>query len=418
MTGLVDCNNFFVSCERTLNPGLIGCPVVVMSNNDGCVVARSNEAKALGVKMGQPVFEIRKLIDSGQLVALSGNHLLYKEISIRVHEIFRRYVPSSLDYSCDEAFLDVTGIPPHALIEIGEEIRQTCLDEVKIPVTIGFAPTRALSKILTDISKKKNQHVSLITDFLQLESHFKVLPVNELWGIGRRLYKRMFREGVFTIWDFILKDKSWVKQRYGINGERLWLELRGTSCIDLSCKERELQQSISETRTFPFDVADFDWIKARITIYASSCARKLRQMKGECQNVGVFLATNVFHQEKGGYFPFLSNDLSEPTADTTFIVKTAQQILSAIYHPEFSYKRAGVILNEIVPEGSFVPSLFESPSFHLFNHNRSKSLLSAIDSINKTAHTPVIKLASQITPDHPGHNDGFSISFHAPGKNS
>ena len=413
MTGLVDCNNFFVSCERSINPDLLGRPVVVMSNNDGCVVARSNEAKALGIKMGQPVFEIRPLIEEKKVIALSGNHLLYRDISLKVHEIFRRYVPSSIDYSCDEAFLNVKGIPVNALMHIGLEIRRACEKEVSIPVTIGFAPTRVLAKLTTDLSKKSGQYVSVINSYIDLEAHLKKLPVNELWGIGNRLYKHLFEEGVFTIWDLIKKDRNWIRKKYGVNGERLWLELNDIECIDLSSKERILQESISETRTFPFHVDDHDWINARIAIYAADCAAKLRRMKGECGNVGVFLATNIYHTDNGEYHPFLTEKMTRPTSDTSIIVKSAQSLFARIYDSSFSYKRAGVILSDIRPEGSFVPSLFDLESERFSQTPKLRSLYKAIDTINEAGGDNHIKLASQITPGHPGHNDGFSISFHA-----
>ena len=199
MIGLADCNNFFVSCERSINPALDGKPVVVLSNNDGCVVARSNESKRLGVKMGQPAFEIRDMIEKHRIIALSGNHLLYRDISLRVHDIFRRFVPSALDYSVDESFLDVNGIPVDVLPEIGEAIYDACWKEMRIPVTIGFAPTKTLAKIATEVSKKGGQRLGIIYDEADAVKIYDNIPIYDLWGVGRRLTKMLYQNGVYTI---------------------------------------------------------------------------------------------------------------------------------------------------------------------------------------------------------------------------
>lgn len=225
MTGLADCNNFFVSCERSVNPSLEGKAVVVLSNNDGCVVARSNESKALGVKMGQPAFELRDMLEKGMVIALSGNHLLYRDISLKVHDVFRRFVPATLDYSVDEAFLDVSGIPTDALPAIGEAIYTACWEEMHIPVTVGFAPSKTLAKIITEISKKQRQRVGLIYGEEDALPLLDSLSITELWGVGRRLAKRLYRSGVFTVGDFFRRDVGWVRAELGVNGERSWREL-------------------------------------------------------------------------------------------------------------------------------------------------------------------------------------------------
>ena len=186
MIGLADCNNFFVSCERSVNPELDGVPMVVLSNNDGCVVARSNESKRMGVKMGQPVFEIRDLIKSGKILAYSGNHILYREKSLKVHAIFRRFVPSTVDYSVDESFLELDGIPDDAIQEIGEAICETCWQEERIPVTLGFAPTKTLAKIATEVGKKRGERVLIIRHDENLLRILNGMQIGELWGIGHR----------------------------------------------------------------------------------------------------------------------------------------------------------------------------------------------------------------------------------------
>lgn len=415
MVGLADCNNFFVSCERTLNPALEGRAVVVLSNNDGCVVARSNEAKRAGIKMGQPAFQIKDRIGSGEIIALSGNHLLYRDISLKVHDIFRRYAPGTLDYSVDEAFLLMDGIPDSELRAIGEAIAENCWDELHIPVTIGFAPSKTLAKIVSESCKKHGKRVGVLLDAEKARPIMQKMSISDLWGIGRRLSKRLYTLGIYTIADFNDRDLGWIRATLGINGERSWRELHGEHCIELSHVEAQLQDSVSESRTFPEDVDDYDYIRARIAIYASDCSRKLRAMGGECQVVGVMLQTNRFHTERGIARPEEWVRFTEPTSDTAFICQAAISILDHIFIPDIPFKRAGVWLSEIVPARAVMPSIFDSREVIRQRQSRSH-LMKAIDSINLGPGMPVLKLASQLTQGHPGHNDGYSSTFQAPHK--
>lgn len=415
MVGLADCNNFFVSCERTLNPALENQPVVVLSNNDGCVVARSNEAKRAGIKMGQPAFQIKDRIRNGEIIALSGNHLLYREISLKVHEIFRRYAPKTLDYSVDEAFLLMDGIPDNQLWTIGEALASNCWDELHIPVTIGFAPSMTLAKIVSESCKKRGRRVGVLLEAEKARSVLKKMSISDLWGVGRRLSKRLYTSGIYTIADFADRDLSWIRATMGINGERSWREIHGEQCIELSHLQAPLQDSISESRTFPEDVDDYDYLKARIAIYASDCSKKLRAMGGECRIVGVMLETNRFHKERGIARPEGSVRFEVPTSDTVYISHAAISVLDRIYIPDIAFKRAGVWLEDIVPSNSIVPSLFDSPESIQEKAVRSH-LMKAIDSINLVPGRPVLRLASQITQGHPGHNDGYSSSFQSPQK--
>lgn len=416
MIGLADCNNFFVSCERTINPSLEGKAVVVMSNNDGCVVARSNEAKALGVKMGQPVFEIKDKIRAGELIALSGNHLLYREISLKVHDIFRRYVPDTIDYSVDEAFLKVDGIPIDLLRCIGEEICSTCWNEIHIPVTIGFAKTKTLSKLVTESCKNSLLRVGVLAETDDMHNLLRSVKISDLWGIGRRLSKRMYLSGIFTAADFALRDRQWVRSNFGVNGERSWLELHGVDCIELNHVSRKIQESISETRTFPYDVGDYDFIRARIAIYSADCARRLRAMNAACRIVSVFLRSNRFHPERGKFRPEISLNLPNYSSETTGIVDAAIYGLDKIFRNGNLYKRAGVILSDIAPSKSIVGSLFDMDTSCEEQHCNQfgPRLMKVVDSLNNNIGSPLIKLASQLAKEHPGHNDGYSSSFQAP----
>lgn len=413
MVGLADCNNFFVSCERTLNPALENRAVVVLSNNDGCVVARSNEAKRAGIKMGQPAFQIKDRIKSGEIIALSGNHLLYRNISLRVHDIFRKYAPQTLDYSVDEAFLIMDGIPDSELRGIGEAIARDCWTDLQIPVTIGFAPSKTLAKIVSESCKKRGRRVGVLFDPEKARPVMEKMQISDLWGIGRRLSKRLYSSGVYTIADLADKDLRWIRTNLGINGERSWRELHGEHCIELSHVQTQLQDSVSESRTFPEDVDDYDYIRARIAIYAADCCKKLRAMRGSCRIVGVLLQTNRFHLERGSAHPKGLVKFVEPTNDTVHISNAALSILDRIFIPNVPFKRAGVWLSEIVPAQSIVPSLFDSKE--LLDEKEVRShLMQTIDSINLGPGMPVLRLASQITQGHPGHNDGYSSTFQAP----
>ena len=414
MIGLADCNNFFVSCERTLDRSLENRAVVVLSNNDGCVVARSNEAKRLGIRMGEPAFRIRDMIERGDVVALSGNHMLYRDISLRVHDIFRRYAPSTLDYSVDEAFLLMDGVPDRELAAIGEAIWQTCWEEEHIPVTVGFAPSKTLAKIATEVGKKGGRRVVVLDSGESCHAAFDRMPIGDLWGIGRRLAKRLYTMGVYTVGDFAARPLPWVRSRFGINGERSWRELHGQPCIELDFKECTLQDSISETRTFPEDVSDFDYLRARIAIYSAHVSKRLRAMSGECAELGVFLQTNRFHTERGYHSPSASCEFRPATSDAIAITEAAVGLLERVFDPTLAYKRAGVWLSRITPAKEPELSLFQEDNECVFEKLRSRKLMSIVDELNKGVGPHVVKLASQLIKGHPGHNDGYSSSFGAP----
>lgn len=415
MWGLADCNNFFVSCERTRDKSLVGRPVVVLSNNDGCAIARSNEAKKLGVRMGQPAFELRDLIHDGKLIALSGDHLLYRNISLKVHAIIARFVPRTLDYSVDESFLDINGIPTSALPIIGHDIVSSCLLEADIPVTVGFSHTKTLAKIATESGKKSGISVRILDDPSEIENILGDMPIKDVWGIGRRLASKLAAEGVYSALQFSRRPVQWIRKLMGVNGEKTWRELNGEPCIDLSHIGRQLQDSISETRTFPQDESDYDYIRSRIIIYASDCARRLRAMRGRCLSVTVLLRTNRFHTQNGYFAPQAHFSFPVPVNDTNLIIEGAISALDSIYDFRHRYKRGGVILSDITAAECFTPSLFADIDGEKEIEKRHRpDLMKAIDNINREIGHPAIRLASQLVAGQPGHNDGYSSSFGAP----
>lgn len=413
MIGLADCNNFFVSCERSINPQLCGKAVIVASNNDGCAVARSNEAKALGVKMGQPVHELKNLINSKQVIVLSGNHLLYHDISRKVHAIFRKYVPVTEDYSIDEAFLDMDGIPIDEVIEIARNIVDECIRQEKIPVTIGLSLTKTLAKVASHKGKKEGNRVVLLNDLEEIKSRLKELPINEVWGIGRRLCQMLYLEGIRTASDFIDRDLYWIQRNMGVNGVRVWNELQGIVCSKINSTNHPIQASISETRTFPNDTCDYDYLRTNISIYASHCAARLRKTKGVCSSITVFLCTNRFRANQEYEMPSVELNFDVPVSSSNEIVDAAIKGLNIIFDSKKKYKRGGVIISKIRSQALLQPSLFDFQNQTHSSHS-SDVLMDVIDQINQSTYTPVIRLASQVSV-HIRHNskngEGFSSSF-------
>lgn len=408
MIGLVDCNNFFVSCERSIDRSLEGKAVVVMSNNDGCAIARSNEAKALGIKMGQPMFELRNLINSNQLIAISANHLLYHEISAIVHDIFHKYSPNVIDYSIDEAFLDMTGIPDIALYEIGRNIYDECRLKTGIPVTIGFSFTKTLAKVATDLGKKHNKHIILLSDKKEITDILSKTNIGDIWGIGRKLTKRLYFSGIMSAKDFISKDINWINKEFGINGVRTYNELRLIPSIDLDSCNREIQSTISETRTFASDTNDFNFIQSQISLFASNCAKRLRQMHACCYAITIFMATNPYHFHHQTISPNIQITFKSPTNSSSSIIKAANDGLMQIYSPSISYKRAGIILSEIVPDNSKQLSLFGDENVDL----HESTLMTTIDKINQGNNRHSLRLASEIPIGITPKNTENLSSFH------
>ena len=382
MTGLVDCNNFFVSCERTVHPELIGKAVVVLSNNDGCIIARSNEAKALGIRMGQPFFEVKDMVRSGKLTALSGHHQMYQAISRQVHDIFHRYVPRCIDYSIDEAFLDFSGFPVAELEYIGTHLANACMEEARIPVTVGIAPTKTLAKLVTHCCKRSGRNVGVAASASELDATLRQIAVNEIWGIGRRLGKRLYASGIFTADQLAAKDVGWVRASMGVVGERLWRELHGEPCVELEALDRIEQEMISHTRTFPSDTDDYEYIRERVCWFAEQCASKMRQMKARCRRIEVFLRGNRFNDSTAWFRPSAAATFALPTADAGEIITAALRLLDSIFDPDALVKRAGVMLSEFSYARAYTPSLFEAPAKELKRRN-SMPLQKAIDEINK-----------------------------------
>jgi DNA polymerase V len=383
MFALIDCNNFYASCERVFNPSLVGKPIVVLSNNDGCVIARSNEAKALGVPMGAPAFENKYLFERHNIAVFSANFALYGDMSNRVMTILSDYAPVQEIYSIDECFLDLSGMPVD-LHEHGLRMRKQVLKWTGIPVSVGIATTKALAKVANRIAKKFTDRTGgsyvIDTEEKRIKA-LKWLPVDDVWGIGRRNARKLNAIGVKTAWDFCLLSKTWVLNNMTIVGVRLQDDLNGIPSLDM--EPVELKQSIATTRTFESDYRTYEEVKERICTFAVTCAEKLRQQHSLCTRIEVFIQSNRFKEEDAQYANSVVVKLPFPTSSSIEIVEFAVQGLQSIFRKGIGYKRAGVVLMSFVQDNEYQQSLF-------YNSNpKHAPLMEAIDKLNDKFGTKV-----------------------------
>ncbi len=395
MYALVDCNNFFVSCERAFQPELEGKPVVVLSNNDGCVVARSNESKAMGIKMGTPFFQVRNLSDSGKLIVKSSNYVLYGDLSRRVMSILREAAPRLEVYSIDEAFMDLEGVQP-------EQYRPMCLALVRkirlwtgIPVSIGIAPTKTLAKVANHFAKRYPGYrgVCTIDNDEKREKALSLSPVGDIWGIGRRVAPKLEAMGIRTALDFARMPREWVKGKLGVMGERTWMELCGQEAVER--EEWEARKTICTSRSFADPIPDLDELSLRVSDFAAICARKLRKEHTAAGRVTVFMYTNRFREDLPQYFPAISVPMDVPANNNQEIVGAALRGLKAIFKEGYGYKKAGVIVDDIIPESQIQGSLFDD---NTEMRERENVISELMDRFN-TSDRSLLRLASQ----RPGH---------------
>jgi len=404
MFALIDCNNFYASCERAFNPSLVGKPVVVLSNNDGCVIARSNEAKALGVPMGAPAFEYKYLFERYNVAVFSANFALYGDMSNRVMTILSDYSPNQEIYSIDECFLDLSNMLVD-LQEHGLKMRKQVLQWTGIPVSVGIAPTKALSKVANRIAKKFTDRTGgsyvIDTEEKRIKA-LKWLAVEDVWGIGRRNAKKLNAIGIKTAYDFSLLSKTWVLNNMTIVGVRLQDDLNGIPTLEM--EPVELKQSIATTRTFENDYRKFDEVKERVCTFAVTCAEKLRKQNSLCTKLEVFIQSNRFREEDAQYANSVVVKLPFPTSSSIEIVNFAVQGLKAIFKTGIGYKRAGVVLIGFVQDNEYQQSLF-------FNSNPKHALLmEAIDKLNDKFGTKV-RLAAMDKKTHKMRQERLSPKY-------
>lgn len=408
MWALVDCDNFFCSCERVFRPDLERVPMVVLSNNDGCVVARSREAKAMGIRMGIPYYQMKEQFGENAVMAFSSNYVLYADMSARVMATLRLEAPAVHQYSIDEAFLDLSGMELFDLKEWGERVAAKVRRWTGIPVSIGIAKTKTLAKVAAKYAKKYpgyNKCCLIATDE-QREKALRMLEVGDVWGIGRRHERSLKLRGVFTAYDFTCKSRGWVRKFYHVTGERTWMELLGRDVLPVDIMDVK-KQSIVTSRTFPETFTTIDQLTPHVANYAARCAMKLRRQQSVCALITVFARTNPFREDLPQYGGHATHIFTTPTANSGEIVDAALKMLREMYRPGFHYKRAGVMVDRISSAMAIQPDLFE---FDPERRTKLDSIALTMDDINRRLGNDTVILAAQQYPrkDATGKNVKFS----------
>ena len=393
MYGIIDCDNCYVSCERVFRPDLEGKPVVVLSNNDGCVVARSNEAKQLGIKAGTPYFKLQEQFPNEKIAVFSSNYELYAELTGRIVSIIRKEAPDYFRYSIDECFVYLNGMEQINLKEWGENLHRRILRSVGMPVSIGIGPNKTLAKMASHFAKHYPgyRHCCLMdTDEKRIKA-LKLFPIEDVWGIGHRYTARLKEYGVNTAYDFAVKPQGWVRTIFrNIVIERTWRELNGQDCIPN--EQLAAKKSICTSRSFAGMITELDELRTHVSNYAVRCAEKLRSQGSVASIVAVFLNTNMFREDLPQYWNFQEQRLITPTATTTTIVQTAAHLLEQLYRPGYKYKKAGVIVMGVGPNSPVQPDLFDTNAEQF---QRMRRLDAVIDRINRVQGTETIVLGAQ-----------------------
>ncbi len=378
---LVDCNNFYASCERVFNPDLEGKPIIVLSNNDGCVVARSNEAKALGIPFGKPVFECKELIKNHHIYVFSSNYALYGDMSHRVMDTLAQFTPDMEIYSIDEAFLSLKGFYKRNLTKYGQKIRSTVNKWIGIPVSIGIATTKTLTKVANRIAKK-NHKLDGVLDIsyyseVEIDKILNETEIGDVWGVGWEYEKLLKRNGITTALKLKNASDKWIKKHMTVMGLRTVFELRGISCISLE-DTTPPNEEIMSSRSFGRPVETLEELKEAVATYATLSSERLRAQNSLASIINVFLATNRFKKDEPQYSNCISYEIPEPTNDTSELINYANKNLEKIYKTGYKYKKAGVLLSGIVPKNQKQLNLFTNRT----RSNKKNKLTQAIDTIN------------------------------------
>jgi len=386
---LIDCNSFYASCERIFNPKLLGKPIVVLSNNDGCIITRSAEAKALGIKMGEPYFKAKKIIEKNNVKVFSSNYSLYGDISQRVMEILLGFSPEVEIYSIDEAFLNFKGFKNHELLTYCKHIRQTIKQWVGIPVSIGVGSTKTLSKIANHLAKKEADYegICILKGDEKIEEALNRIEIGDVWGIGRRLSKFLRNYEVRTAKQFMLLDRRWIRKNMGVVGEKIQLELRGVSCLDLELLPSP-KKSCCVSRSFSRPIEKIEELQESIANYGSRVAEKIREEGLIAQSMSIFVLTNHFNKKEKQYSSSIKLQLDYPTSDSKLIVKRAVEGIKRIYKEGYRYKKAGIILYELHSSSS-VRGLLD------YDKPRTDSLMRSLDEINYRYGSSTLRLAAE-----------------------
>jgi len=391
MYALVDCNNFYASCERVFQPNLNGKPIVILSNNDGCIISRSDEAKALGIPMGAPEFKIRDQIKQHNIKVFSSNYALYGDLSSRVMAILGQFTPNIEVYSIDEAFLNFDGMKIDNYQHYGLEMKKRTLKWLSIPVSVGFAPTKALAKVANKIARKfpketLGSHV-IDTEEKRIKG-LKWTKIEDVWGIGFRLTKKMKAQNIHTAYDFTLPhNEAFIKKEMGVVGNRLRLELLGQSVLEL--EEPKDKKNIAVTRSFDGSISSFDEMKERVSTFATVCAEKLRAQKSCCYGVILYLRKDKYKMDAQRYNFYKMETLPFASNSNITLSSVAVKMLKELFEEGQVYKKAGIIVTQIIPQ--------DQKQFHLFEEENPKhqKLMQVIDAYHKKTGERKIRLGNQ-----------------------
>lgn len=398
---LVDVNNFYVSCERVFNPKLRNRPVVVLSNNDGCVISRSAEAKALDIAMGAPWFKIRKFLEQENVFVLSSNYALYADMSNRVMSILRQFSPAQEIYSIDESFLDLSGFSHLDLTDYAQKLRKTVLQGTDLPVCVGIGSSKTLSKLANHCAK---QHAVLngVCNFnamvgAEVDASLRGISVGSVWGIGRGLFKKMNDLEIYTAYDLKCSEAATMRKKFSVVLEKTIRELNGTACLELE-QVRGPHQQILSTRSFGQTVRDLQNLQEAVTLLTTRASEKLRQRQMFAGCVYVYIRTSPFRDPSQQYENGFNVPLQTPTNSTMLLVGAAFKALRQIYRPGYDYMKAGVSLRELATAQAQQQDMFETTSAH----DKSVRLMQTIDTINQKMGRATIRLASEGLQKHKG----------------
>lgn len=410
MYALVDCNNFYVSCERAFQPHLQGKPVVVLSNNDGCIISRSEEAKELGIDMASPEFKLRPMLKEKGVHVFSSNYSLYGDLSARVMDILKTFCPNVEIYSIDEAFLDFEGMEIVDYQDYGLKIREKILRCLSIPICVGIAPTKVLSKIANRIAKKFYTRTGgsyvIDTEEKRIKA-IKWLKIEDVWGIGHRLAKKLKAQNVHTAYDYTLPHmEAWIKKEMGVVGMRIRHELLGEPVLGPN-PIPEIRKNISTTRSFPKMLSDFDLIRERVSTFATVTAEKLRKQGSLCHTIIVMLTADKFSQDKVKYHYSKARTLPYPTNSALIMSKVAIELVKELMDSTDTvvFKKTGVIASELVPA--------DAKQFNMFvdEDPRHLALMNAMDKINNKMGDRKIRLGAQAIKTWDMRQDMLSPRF-------
>ena len=408
MYGIADLDNCYCSCEKVFRPDLEGKPIVVLSNNDGCVVARSNEAKAMGIKEGTPYFQLAQQFPNAKIAVFSSNYELYGELTGRVVSIISKETPAYFRYSIDECFMYLDGIELDKLQQWGERLHRRVKREVGMPISIGLAPNKTLAKIASKLAKKFEvyKHCCMIDTDYKREKALEWCPIDDVWGIGRRYAAKLQSLGCKTALDFAQHHQDWVRQTFNnINIVRTWKELNGEDAVPN--EELAKKKSICTSRSFNGMISDYDTLRTHVSNYAARCAEKLRQQHTVATIVGVFVNTNAFREDLAQYWNFQESRLVTPTSSTIPIVGAACDVLGRIFRQGYQYKKAGVIVMGIGPDSPIQQDLFDVNAEQIQKMRRLDEVVDRINRMNGS-ETIVIGAQQYTRKDGKGKADVFA----------